>query len=165
MKALTLTQPWATLVAIGAKRIETRSWPTKYRGKLAIHSSSRWTKAERMLVYEYPFDEVLIEHFAHKDPGFWDVLTLQYLPLGSILATANLVDCIPTDQVPDILLHPLISDPTAHEEEFGDYESGRYAWILDDVRVLKDPIPCKGSLGLWEVPSAIAGKITGEAIG
>lgn len=39
MKAITLTQPWATLVAIGAKRIETRSWATRYRGPLAIHAA------------------------------------------------------------------------------------------------------------------------------
>ena len=39
MKALTLTQPWASLVAIGAKRIETRSWSTPYRGLLAIHAA------------------------------------------------------------------------------------------------------------------------------
>ena len=38
MKALTLYQPWATLVAIGAKKIETRSWSTPYRGPLAIHA-------------------------------------------------------------------------------------------------------------------------------
>ena len=40
MKVLTLTQPWATLVAIGAKRIETRSWATKYRGPLLIHAAA-----------------------------------------------------------------------------------------------------------------------------
>jgi hypothetical protein len=40
MKALTLTQPSATLVAPGAKRIETRSWPTSYRGPLAIHAAA-----------------------------------------------------------------------------------------------------------------------------
>jgi activating signal cointegrator 1 len=47
MKAITLTQPWATLVAIGAKRIETRSWPTNYRGPLAIHAAKgfpKWAK-------------------------------------------------------------------------------------------------------------------------
>lgn len=41
MKALTVTEPWATLIAIGAKRIETRSWPTEYRGPVAIHSRAR----------------------------------------------------------------------------------------------------------------------------
>jgi hypothetical protein len=44
MKALTLTQPWATLVAIGAKTIETRSWPTSYRGPLAIHAAKGYPK-------------------------------------------------------------------------------------------------------------------------
>lgn len=39
MNALTLMQPWATLVAIGAKRIETRSWATRYRGPSAIHAA------------------------------------------------------------------------------------------------------------------------------
>ena len=39
MKALTLTQPWATLIAVGAKRIETRSWGTSYRGRIAIHAA------------------------------------------------------------------------------------------------------------------------------
>jgi hypothetical protein len=39
MKAITLHQPWATLVAIEQKKIETRSWPTSYRGPLAIHAA------------------------------------------------------------------------------------------------------------------------------
>jgi hypothetical protein len=39
MKVLSLTQPWATLAAIGAKKIETRSWSTAYRGPLAIHAA------------------------------------------------------------------------------------------------------------------------------
>ena len=37
-KTLTIAQPWATLVAIGAKQIETRSWQTNYRGDIAIHA-------------------------------------------------------------------------------------------------------------------------------
>ena len=36
MKALSLYQPWATAIALGSKRIETRGWPTSYRGPLAI---------------------------------------------------------------------------------------------------------------------------------
>ena len=39
MKTLTFLQPWATLVALEAKRIETRSWRTSYRWPLAIHAS------------------------------------------------------------------------------------------------------------------------------
>lgn len=45
MWALTLRQPWASLVAIGVKQVETRSWTTAYRGPLAIHSSKRLSNA------------------------------------------------------------------------------------------------------------------------
>ncbi|MEZ7793182.1 ASCH domain-containing protein [Niallia circulans] len=33
-----MRQPWATLIALGGKEFETRSWQTKYLGKLAIHA-------------------------------------------------------------------------------------------------------------------------------
>ena len=41
MKVLTLHQPWASLVALGVKTIETRSWSTQYRGPLAIHAAAK----------------------------------------------------------------------------------------------------------------------------
>jgi hypothetical protein len=41
MKALSLHQPWASLIGLGVKTIETRSWSTKYRGPLAVHASLR----------------------------------------------------------------------------------------------------------------------------
>lgn len=39
MKALSVRQPWASLIASGAKTIELRSWPTRYRGELLICAS------------------------------------------------------------------------------------------------------------------------------
>ena len=45
MKVLTLTQPWASLVACGAKRIETRPWRTRYRGPVAIHAAQAMPRA------------------------------------------------------------------------------------------------------------------------
>lgn len=41
MKAVTISQPFATLVALGAKTLETRSWATKHRGDLAIHAGQK----------------------------------------------------------------------------------------------------------------------------
>lgn len=55
MRILTLTQPWASLIAIGAKTLETRSWRTGYRGPLAIHYA---------LCHMEPFRSVLRPHFA-----------------------------------------------------------------------------------------------------
>jgi hypothetical protein len=45
MKVISIIQPWATLIAIGEKKFETRSWSTKYRGELAIHASKKIDKA------------------------------------------------------------------------------------------------------------------------
>ena len=60
MKALTLYQPWATLIAIGAKKIETRSWGTNYRGPLAIHAGKN--REWEYLINETPFYKALSTH-------------------------------------------------------------------------------------------------------
>src|ERR1700722_19135273 len=60
MKALTLTQPWATLVSIGAKRVETRSFRVSYRGSLAIHAAKGFPKWAQETCYEQPFLRVLL---------------------------------------------------------------------------------------------------------
>jgi len=39
LKALTLWQPWASLLAGGGKMFETRSWKTNYRGPVVIHAA------------------------------------------------------------------------------------------------------------------------------
>ena len=74
MKAISLKQPWASLVAIGKKTIETRTWSTNYRGDLLIVSSKTMDK-------NFPlknFSEVFFE-----------------IPFGETLAIVNLVDCRP----------------------------------------------------------------------
>ena len=60
MKALSLLQPWASLVAIGAKLYETRTWRTPHRGEIAIHASRTMGKDARRLLTEEPFLEVLV---------------------------------------------------------------------------------------------------------
>jgi len=40
--------------------------------------------------------------------------------------------------------------PDEPELSFGDYTPGRYAWILADVKLLPEPVPARGALGLWE---------------
>ena len=143
MKALTLTQPWATLVAIGAKRIETRSWKTSYTGPLAIHSAKGFPKWERQFTLE-PVCYEAVRYYARCKGSY---------PLGCILATCTLVGCVPTEVVD---CHDqgnvfAVSLPKLSEREkaFGDYSPGRFAWILEDVKQLPEPIPVKGALGLW----------------
>jgi hypothetical protein len=151
MKALTLTQPWATLVAVGAKRIETRSWQTSYRGQLAIHAAKGFPKWAR----EFTAEPVCYEAVKHLYP--WKDLRARVnsagseaYPLGVVIATCKLVDCRPTERFtrgadPAEAAYDL----TRQEEAFGDYSMGRFAWFLDDIKILGQPIAAKGALGLW----------------
>ncbi|MDX5091650.1 ASCH domain-containing protein, partial [Lactobacillus crispatus] len=77
MKAITIHQPWATLIALGEKQFETRSWETKYRGPLAIHAGK---KVDKEICLEEPFRSVLAKHG----------ITAEILPTGAVVAIANL---------------------------------------------------------------------------
>ena len=153
MKALTLINPWAVLVAILAKENETRSWGTRYRGPLAIHAGKGWRKEDRELCREEPFLSALQQVYAITDP---DGADFSFLPRGAVIAIATLVDCrrIARPGIDNLLHDPsTYLDPRtlSHQERaFGDYSSGRYAWLLDDVVMLPEPVPAKGALGLWE---------------
>lgn len=162
MKALTLTQPWATLVAIGAKRIETRSWSTWYSGRIAIHAAIGLTPVHgkrglRELVASEPFFSALADIAQHSLSKSAVDTIVDALPLGAIVATAELVDIKHAETLwPEGKWWRLKGDEMQEwhldnqERAFGDYGTGRYAWLLADVRPLAEPIPAKGALGLWE---------------
>jgi hypothetical protein len=137
MKALTLWQPWASCVAIGAKRVETRSWSVEHRGALAIHASAE--TAHLHLAQGEPFRSLLLA--AGLDP--------LNLPLGRILATCFLSAIMPMGaELPQL---------SAQELSLGDYSLGRFAWFLAEQRRLVDPVPAVGHQGLWnwEIPRGL----------
>ena len=147
MKTITLTQPWATLVAIGAKSIETRTWGTRYRGPLAIHAAKGTKLPDGRSIADFCLDEPF--RSALFADGVRQLVPGQDLPLGAVVATCRLVDCIRlyTDrQRGDILARW----GGAHESQFGDFTFNRYAWVLADVVRLPAPVPARGALGLWE---------------
>lgn len=158
MKALSLTQPWASLVANGSKRIETRSWRTSHRGLIAIHASKGFPAWAKELCGEEPFYSALIKYNGSR-ASFGGIATqivaVEALPRGTIIATAELVACSPTNTiwgVTDAFRQPREGEP---EHAFGDYSDGRYMWFLENVHPLPEPIPCRGALGLWEIPTEI----------
>jgi hypothetical protein len=138
VKALTVRQPWATLIASGAKRIETRGWAPGYRGRLAIHAAKGFPGSAKAVCLDEPFFSALT-----VERGAQQALAL---PFGAIIATADLVEVL--------RIGPSSSGwrPPGGEREraFGDYRDGRYAWLLVDVEPLAVPVPAKGALGLWE---------------
>src|SRR6476661_5362260 len=145
VKALTLTQPWATLVAVGENSIETRSWGTSYRGPLSIHSAKGFPRDARELCRMSPYRGRLRRH------GYADALSL---PLGALIAVAELVDVMKFTRgsLRDVRARAKRRELPPHEADFGDFSPGRYGWVLTDVRALREPIPARGMLGLWEVP-------------
>lgn len=148
MKVLTLTQPWATLVAVGAKRIETRSWGTSYRGALFIHAAKRFPKEARELCLQQPFRSALEVVTSYPEPGRF----VMDLPLGEIVAVCRLTYC--TEMGPNVR-ETVLNDWGADELAFGNYAPGRFAWGLRGVLKLPEPIPAKGRLSLWESGEAL----------
>ncbi|XZO03459.1 MAG: ASCH domain-containing protein [Microcoleus sp.] len=120
--AITLHQPWASLVAAGKKHYETRSWPTNYRGPIAIHAGKKLEQDQSLL-------------------GLLEV-PLSSIPLGAIVAIAELTDCI-------LITKEFSLKQSSFEQYLGCWEEGRYAWKLENVRAI-EPIPAAGKQGLWK---------------
>jgi hypothetical protein len=148
MKALSLTQPWATLVVIGAKHYETRSWATGHRGPLAIHASKGFPKDCQLLCY-FPHFQECLELAGYTNP--------HDLPNGALVGLAYMTECL---EAPLALADPKLS---VHEPHFGDFERGRFAWKLKDPWKLEQPIACTGRLGLWNVPEELAADLLAQS--
>lgn len=128
MKAISLWQPYASAIALGLKSYETRSWATSYRGPLALHAAKR-----------KPTISLMLSSFL-ADAG---IKRESDLPLGGIVAIAELVACVPTDSV-----NNLNTRMSGCELAFGNYSPGRFAWRLEKVQAIEF-VPCRGYQGLW----------------
>lgn len=140
MKAISLWQPWATLMAVGAKRNETRSWPTLHRGRLAIHAAKKWNRELSAMCGTEPFRSVLVRQ---EDGHLWLAEALRAMPFGAIVAVVTLTDCVRIS--PD-------NYPGGDERHFGDYTAGRFMWQTRDLARLAQPIPFRGAQGFFDVP-------------
>ncbi len=131
MRALSLTQPWATAIMLGNKKIETRSWKTNYRGRIAIHAAKKFPRLAR--------------EFAETERALGRIP--ERLPFGAIIGLATITGMQKTEDL-------RVQIPVL-ERMYGDYSYGRWGWMLTDITPLKEPISCKGSLRLWVVPEEL----------
>ncbi len=124
MKVLTIKQPWASLIILGYKRFEFRSWQTKYRGDLLIHAGLGVDKEAMTRLAKYLPEE---------------------LPKGEIIGKVKLVDCIKmSPEFKELLLNENseIYKNSVFKENYG--------WQMTDVQKFDKPIKAKGHLSLWE---------------
>lgn len=134
MRALTISQPYASLIADGEKWVENRRWPTNYRGPLAIHAGKGTQYLDREELAEYP--------------------------TGCVVAVVDLVGCVHRSTIlsranTDAFNWCPVGFPRTWEE-LAEHEhcEGPYCWLLANVRKLT-PIPYRGAQGLFEIPDGI----------
>lgn len=158
MKCISLWQPWASLIVAGSKRIETRHWPTSYRGEILIHAAKKpWKSIERFIAEPWLLRNGLLGIVNDVTP--WH----EQIPYGAIVGKATLVDCRRTELILADLERAVYRAQVAladhhQKREFyfteyclGDFSDGRYGWFLEDAYMFKDPIPYRGQQGLFDV--------------
>ncbi len=148
MKALSIWQPRASLIVMGKKQCETRSWPIQHRGKILIHASKKFSEGQKFF---YEIDD--LEPFAKDLKGLDPAKTL-----GCLIGMVDVIDCIATIRTrfkmrgnPELNKDKelLIS---INELQYGDYTPNRFAFVLENPVQFPEPIPCRGFQGMFNVP-------------
>ena len=151
MKDLVLYQHWASLMATGAKTIETRAWFTSYRGDLAICAGRTWDIVCSNCLGDLPIQQALRE----MNTGGGRVgVEKRHLPFGKVLCVVQLDDVLPTETAKQRWR-------ALYEEQqyFGDFTDGRFAWFTENLRPLREPVPVTGRQGLFELPRDVELKV------
>ena len=158
MKAITLWQPWASLIACGVKDVETRSWPppeSLIGQRIAIHAAKR--KVSRIDTSP-ELARAMCEQIGlscdHGDP--WTVLNT--LPRGAVLCTAVLSDAWMVNRHEESTgvlraeSHEILVDvvKVCGLDAWGDFTPGRWLWFLDDIKVLDEAVVATGRQQFWD---------------
>lgn len=177
MKAISLWQPWASLIACGAKPFETRHWapPMTLIGQpVAIHAAKKIDKGAAEFAEELMYgqhdegDFDLADRLSKSMAGTPDNLMGTFghtvMPIGCIVAIARLdaafqlgypahgTNWPAASVVQRMTSRPMPECFTVRYDDFGDYAPGRWAWLLSDVQPLKPPVPMMGAQGFFDLP-------------
>lgn len=127
--ALSVRQPWASLILLAGKNVENRSWHTYTRGPILIHAAKSMTKKEYTEAMDFA---CTVNHARMMSLMFRSVvLAFDNLPRGGIIGSVNLVDCVQRSKSP--------------------WFQGPNGFVLQDPKPLEF-IPFKGQLGFFDVP-------------
>lgn len=135
MKALSIKQPWASLIAHGIKDIENRTWKTKFRGKIFIHACGK--PLNRSTVYDVLNEKQWDFTFDEINPDKFDSDNLYY---SAIIGEVEIVDCV--------INHPSI---WAEKTDFSQEDPASiWNWVLANPVLYEKPIlNVKGKLSFW----------------
>ncbi len=129
MKAISLWQPWASAMALGLKKNETRGWATGYRGELAICSAKR------------PMDNL------GREIARQNGILYEPMGYGHVLCVVELYDCVPSAEFHGSTPRQI----SETEAGLGDYSVCRWIWLTRDLRKLKWSVPIVGRQNLWKL--------------
>lgn len=135
MKALSIKQPWLWAITDLDKRVENRTWrpPADVIGeRIALHAGKTSDWAGYMVLYR------IIDRRAPSP-----------LPHGAIVATATVMGWVSDKPYENCCIYNHVDIAACLEDR---WYFGPFGWLLDEVRKLPEPIPCRGWLGLWDVP-------------
>lgn len=179
MKAISLWQPWASLIACGAKPFETRSFapPSDLIGQvIAIHAAKKIDPEAAEFAEELLFGQFEPGGFAlaEKLEASWGgeavgdeimgIFGHAAMPIGCIVCLARLDAAFQLGEPAEGTAFPAISTVrrmvsrpmpgcfTVRRDEFGDYAPGRWVWLLKDIQPLRPPVRMKGRQGFFDLP-------------
>jgi len=153
MLALTFIQPWASSVLLHGKNIENRPWaPTKavLGTRIAIHAGKKVDKDDAWELLK-------------------DLPDLGNVPRGAILGTAEVAGWVRFENSlsgPHLGITDFVGltefQVAAVRASMWLHPSTPCAWVLRAPRVLAEPIPCAGALGLWRLPADVEARLNAQ---
>lgn len=170
MKAISLWQPWASLIACGAKPYETRDWapPRELIGQvIAIHAAKKVDRdafaiAER--VFYGPLHDRLYATSSKASDSLMARFGEAMFPVGCVVCTARLDaafrlgetatgTAVPAAHVVKRFTSRVMPYCfSVRYDDYGDYSPGRWAWLLTDVQPMNPPIAMKGAQKFFDLP-------------
>ena len=147
MKALSIWQPWASLLAAGVKSYETRRWSPPadcYRTRIALHAGQSMVGMQ--LMDENPTFGALVDRLLGVDNPY---------QFGRIVAVASIAFVIDTDGTVGREVLP-------QEKLLGDWSPGRYAWRITEAIALPRPVRCRGRQKLWRLPDGVTAQVEAQ---
>lgn len=177
MKAISLWQPWASLIACGVKVYETRDWapPRDLIGqRIAIHAAKKVDKDAARLAEEIVYGQ-------HKSGGFeladkirasFDGTPIELLgafgeaalPAGCVVCTAVIDAAFQVGEAAEGTMVPAAKVVrritsrlmpaffTVRYDDWGNYAPGRWAWLLKDVKPIRPAAAAVGRQGFFDLP-------------